>query len=77
MYAQHRFGETYENGEFDLAIDLEVALMWSQKAAAGGDIYAQRRLGEAYENGEFDLAINLKVPSHPIHANTTMCFAMN
>ena len=50
-----------ENGEFSLAIDLEAALTWFQKAVKGGQHYAQRRLGFAYERGELGVKIDLEV----------------
>ena len=52
--AQGRLGEAYENGDLGRAIDLQVALMWFQKAAQGGDSCAQCRLAEAHEGGVDD-----------------------
>jgi TPR repeat protein len=39
--AKRRLGKACENGEFSLAIDLEAALTWYQKAAEGGNYFAQ------------------------------------
>ena len=39
--SQSRLAEAYEDGELDLAIDLEAARTWFIKAAEGGYGYAQ------------------------------------
>ena len=62
MLTYYGFGtlsSTYENGELDLAIDLEAAFTWYQELAKLGEHCAQRRLGLAYENGDFGRMIGL------------------
>ena len=49
--AQRRLGIAYEKGEVNLEIDLEVALMWLQKAAEGGD---EEEEEEEEEEGEWE-----------------------
>ena len=51
----------YEADLFNIAIDLEVALMWFQKAAEGGNDDAQSRLGDAYEGGLLGPKIDIEM----------------
>jgi len=57
--AQTRLADAHIDGELNLAIDLEAAREWSQKAAERGNGYAQYQLGCAYEFGDLSHLANL------------------